>query len=77
MVGNIVHTYIKAIVGGQIIGDDDENKPIWPTWAAGALSRVLDVEIYNRAKIIGGSPEAQVGLTRFRTLDPPNSDTTA
>jgi hypothetical protein len=30
--------------------DDDENKPIWPTWAVGVLSGVRDVETYNRGR---------------------------
>jgi hypothetical protein len=28
--------------------DDDDNKPVWPTWAVGVLSVVRDVETYNR-----------------------------
>jgi hypothetical protein len=27
--------------------DYDENKPVWPTWAVGVLSRVRDFETYN------------------------------
>ena len=27
--------------------DDEENKPVWPTWAVGILSGVRDVETYN------------------------------
>ena len=30
--------------------DDDNDKPVWPTWAVGVLSRVLDVETYNRGR---------------------------
>jgi hypothetical protein len=28
--------------------DDDEDKPIWPTWAIDTLSAARDVEPYNR-----------------------------
>jgi len=31
--------------------DDDENKPVWPTWAVGVLSGVRYVETYNRGRL--------------------------
>jgi hypothetical protein len=30
--------------------EDDENKPVWPAWAVGALSEVRGVESYNRGR---------------------------
>ena len=32
--------------------DDDENKPVLPTWDVGVLSGMRDVETYNRGRLL-------------------------
>ena len=38
----------EAPKGVFVHSDDDENMPVWPTWAVGVLSGVRDVETFNR-----------------------------
>jgi hypothetical protein len=34
----------------RLADDDEEDKPVWPTWAVGVLSGVRDVETYNHGR---------------------------
>jgi hypothetical protein len=45
--------YVLKITDPSMGGERDhdyEDKPVWPTWAAGVLSGVRDVETYNRGR---------------------------
>jgi hypothetical protein len=46
-----------------IQADDDENKPVWSTWAVGVLLEVRVVETYNRGRPAGRAASTLFGVS--------------